>query len=282
MIGTGHMLGEPAIRGGVRLLMPTNQFPEYRPCGSNLRAAGRLAVDYLARADTSSPVTLLTTLVGLALAFAGPHLVPKLLTRVGIDDTLASAGADDVLISDCYKWLAAVALLGWVVAVEGRPPGSLTGRRLDPAVFLGVVVAGVVGMFAVSAAIPVVFDRLGLGGIEATMEQLGDRSVGAILVTAVTAGITEELLYRGYAIERLIEVTGSPLFAGALSVVAFGVAHYGEYWERDQTLQITLSGAVLVGLYLLTRSLPALIAIHAIHDTLGMLLTKRYGDPDAG
>ena len=227
-------------------------------------------------------MTLLTTLAGLALAFAGPHLVPKLLSRGGVDDALASAGADDVLISDCYKWLATLALLGWVVAVEGRPLGSLTGRRLDTAVFLGVVVAGVAGMFAVSAAIPVVFDRLGLEGIEATMEQLSDRSIGGILVTAVTAGVTEELLYRGYAIERLIEVTGSPLFAGALSVVAFGVAHYGEYWERDQTLQITISGAVLVSLYLLTRSVLALIAIHAIHDMLGMLLTKRYAKSDAG
>lgn len=221
-------------------------------------------------------MALPTTLAGLALAFVGPRLLPKLLNGGGLNGMLTSAGADDVLISDCYKWLTAVALLGWVVVVEGRPLGSVTGRRLTPVVFLGVVVAGVAGMFAVSAAIPVVFDRLGLGSIEATMEQLGERSVSAILFTAVTAGVTEELLYRGYAIERLVELTGNPLFAGALSMGAFGAVHYGEYWERDQVLQITLSGAVLVGLYLQTRSLLALIAIYAIHDALGMLLTKRH------
>jgi len=221
-------------------------------------------------------VALGTTLAGLTLAFAGPHLMAKLLRRSGLEEMLTPAGADDILISDYYKWLAAAALLGWVVIVEGRPLDSVTGRRLAPVVFLGVVAAGVAGMFAVSAAIPVVFDRLGLGSIEATMEQLGERSVAAILFTAVTAGVTEELLYRGYAIERLVELTGSPLLAGALSVGAFGAVHYGEYWKRDQALQITLSGAVLVGLYLLTRSLLALIVIHAIHDTLGMLLTKRH------
>lgn len=218
---------------------------------------------------------MLTTLGGLLVAFGGVSAFPRLFDRAGLGDALEAVGTDEVLISDCYKWLTAGALLGWVLLVEGRPLGSVSGRRLDPLAFAGVVVAGVAVMLAVSAAVPVLFERLGLDSIEEGMTRLSERSVGSIIVTAVTAGVTEELLYRGYAIERLAELTGSPLLAGVLSVAAFGIAHYGDFWERDQTLQITVSGAVLAGLYLVTRSLPALIAVHAIHDTLGMLLAKR-------
>lgn len=220
------------------------------------------------------------TVGGLLLAFLGPHALPTLLSRLGVGDVLERAGADDVLVSDCYKWLAAAALLCWVRFVEGHPLGSVSGPRLEPLVLAGVVVAGVAVMFAVSAAIPVLADRLGLGGVEGTIGRLSERSTAALLFTALTAGAVEELLYRGYAIERLAEVTGSSLLAGGISIVAFGAVHYGEYWGRDQTLQITVSGAVLVGLYLVTRSLPALILIHAIHDALGMLLTKRYAEQE--
>lgn len=91
---------------------------------------------------------------------------------------------------------------------------------------------------------------------------------------SVTAGICEELLYRGFLVWALQYWVGLG-WAAAVSVLVFGAAH--AYQGKD-VVRPTLAGAVLQGLALLTRSILPGILVHAMLDvmsgTSGYLLLR--------
>lgn len=212
-------------------------------------------------------------LLGLVVALGGDWVIGRLDRWVTLPGSL---GGDGTLALNGRKWLGLVPMLAWVVGVERAGFGSLTGTRLPPGTLAGVVLGGVLVTFTASAVIQRLTSALGIGGVAEgeTIAELSDRSTGEIVLTAVTAGVTEELLFRGFLIERLAAVTGSLPFAGAVSVVLFGAVHYAG-WDLEETVEITAQGAVLVGIYLVVPSVVALIGIHALHDTLGLLVARR-------
>lgn len=80
-----------------------------------------------------------------------------------------------------------------------------------------------------------------------------------------TAGVVEELLWRGYLVWYLSQFW--PLGIAALaSTLAFGAAHGYQGWR--QVPSITAVGAALTGLYLLTGTLWTSIALHIAIDVL--------------
>ena len=82
---------------------------------------------------------------------------------------------------------------------------------------------------------------------------------------AVTAGIVEEVLWRGFLIWYLSQFM--PLWAAALaSAVGFGLAH--AYQGIANLPQITLVGAVFAALYVLSGSLWLPMVLHAAVDIL--------------
>lgn len=88
-------------------------------------------------------------------------------------------------------------------------------------------------------------------------ELLGFRAI------AVTAGICEELLFRGYVIWYVGVWTG-PIPAVVISSIAFGAAHL--YLNRDHAIRAGMLGLVLATLVLATGSLWPAMIIHAALD----------------
>ena len=83
---------------------------------------------------------------------------------------------------------------------------------------------------------------------------------------AITAGICEEILYRGYLmvyITSAIAIEGV-LPAALLSSLAFGLGH--AYQGPKGVLKTGLLGLAMAGLYLLTGSIWPLIVLHAVID----------------
>jgi membrane protease YdiL (CAAX protease family) len=81
---------------------------------------------------------------------------------------------------------------------------------------------------------------------------------------SVTAGICEELLYRGFLVWALQHWVGLG-WAAAVSVMVFGAAH--AYQGKD-VVRPTLAGAVLQGIALLTQSILPGILVHAMLDVM--------------
>jgi membrane protease YdiL (CAAX protease family) len=98
---------------------------------------------------------------------------------------------------------------------------------------------------------------------------------GWFTVLAVTAGITEEVIWRGLLLALLVAtIPGLPMYAQALALsVAFGWAHL--YQGVRGMLGTAILGGVLTALYLTTGSLLLPVIVHVLIDLAAMLQTPR-------
>ena len=98
------------------------------------------------------------------------------------------------------------------------------------------------------------------------------------VAVAFTAGICEEILYRGFLLHVFHADLHLPVrWAAAAAVAAFGIAH--SYQGARGIAASTLLGALFMGLYLLTRSLIPCMLLHALVDLRPLLLLPRKGTP---
>ena len=85
-----------------------------------------------------------------------------------------------------------------------------------------------------------------------------------LIILSISAGVCEELLFRGYLIWYITEFS-SMLLAIILSSLLFGLAHSYQGWKG--VVQSGISGLVLAVIYVVTGSLWIPIALHIIGDT---------------
>ena len=103
----------------------------------------------------------------------------------------------------------------------------------------------------------------------------------AFNAVSVTAGVCEEVIYRGYLTAYFAALLGMPLWGAAiLSSIVFGIAHM--YQGPAGILRTGLVGVGLAGLYLLTDSLWAPMLVHAVMDLAsGHIGYKSFNEDDA-
>lgn len=175
-------------------------------------------------------------------------------------------------------WGVAALLLGlwWYT---GRPFRALgldipIGARGQWAFLLDVLVV------AVFAAQQLRIARLPQDDIEKLVARVARLKVtprtgaelAVFLLLSVTAGVWEELLYRGFLVGYL-ESRAGVLAAVLLSSLIFGLGHI--YQGRRGVLNTALVGLVFAGLYALTRSLWWLMLAHALIDMGGGMAAFR-------
>jgi membrane protease YdiL (CAAX protease family) len=94
---------------------------------------------------------------------------------------------------------------------------------------------------------------------------------GMALGMSITAGVAEEILYRGLLIALGVHA-GLGLYASAaLAVALFGLGHLYQGWRG--VLGTTYAGAAMTFLYLSTGSLLVPILAHTLMDVRGLVLT---------
>ncbi len=88
---------------------------------------------------------------------------------------------------------------------------------------------------------------------------------------SITAGIVEEIVYRGFVIWLL--ALYMPIWLAAIvSSIAFGVAHAYQGWEG--VLKTGFVGGVFAALYLITGTIWIPIVLHALLDMLQMAMIR--------
>ena len=90
---------------------------------------------------------------------------------------------------------------------------------------------------------------------------------------ALTAGICEEFLYRGYALTQIASLTGSLEAGFFLSSIAFGLAHL--YQGRIGVVGTAITGALYAAVFLLTGSIIPCMIGHVSQDIVAGLLYSR-------
>lgn len=209
------------------------------------------------------------TAVGLVVALVGFELLHRLRKRFG--------WTGGTLSDHAWKWVIPV-LVVLVVLAEGKSFDSIGWHVESTLLLVWQTAVGLAVMLGSNLLLAPLWARVGDGG-ESLAKGIGSfasLSMPERLFVAATAGVTEEIPYHGYAVERLAALTGSLPFAGIISFLAFTLGHLGETWDRQAVLRIAQPALVTTLLYLWFRSLPALIAIHALNDAVGLLVADRY------
>jgi len=81
----------------------------------------------------------------------------------------------------------------------------------------------------------------------------------------LTAGITEEIIFRGYLIERIDLLSGHLVFSAILSYFVFIIFHI-PFWGFGGAIQIAVWTIPITILYVRRRNLTTCIFIHLIYD----------------
>ena len=213
---------------------------------------------------------------GLAIAFAGHPVLRRVERRY---DHHAVLPDDETLRGDLLKWLVTTVLLAYVTVVEG---GSIGVRAADAlpvaggldgvASLVGWWVAGVLGVIVLSTVVYNLFRYLQLGTQDEFAAEQADRPVSAFVFTAITAGVTESVLFQGYPIPRLAAATGSLVLAGLIAWVAFAAVHYvSGRFTVDETVFTSAPALVVTVLFVLSGSLAVVVLVHTTVNLLSVL-----------
>ena len=213
---------------------------------------------------------LLFLVLAVAHPVAGYLSFQRLLRRVEAGEHVArSTIYDSTIIGQWFLFGLTVAV--WAGAGRDWAWLGLDGP-LDGRFFAGVILA----LIAIGLLVLQVKQIAGAttDELEHTRSQLGKlefiipRNRGELhhfYRLSLTAGIVEEVLWRGFMIWYLNQFM--PLWGAAiLSTIGFAAAH--AYQGAANVPRIILVGAVFAGLYLLTGSVWVPIALHAAVDVL--------------
>jgi membrane protease YdiL (CAAX protease family) len=204
--------------------------------------------------------------VGLGVALFGSTIVGQF----DLADRLGTSTAASLLVNSATMWLLIGVLLALVRYWEGRTLASVGLERPTRRQALGGLSAGVaalvVGLLVTGVAVAV-FD---LRQPEA-LSTIGSLSLPVRLAVVATAVVTEEILWRGYPIERLTELTGSVWVGAVTSFVVFLAVHYPA-WGVVGALPQAVFALALVGVYVGTRNVVACILTHAVINVVTILV----------
>jgi len=212
------------------------------------------------------PANKLPALIGLILALALGCL-PWEHYLIGGDSMSALLGREALF------WAQGAFVLLWLRLVEKRPLASIGLRRPT----WGTLGYGLLAALALILVFVVHFGFLvphfHLDGAHAGAVRAGilSRPLWYRVLLVLRAAVVEEILYRGYLIEKVRDLSGSTILAVLVSVAAFTYAHLGG-WGAVQLIPVAAGGVIFALLYVWKRDLPSNMLAHFITDGIGFLL----------
>lgn len=162
-------------------------------------------------------------------------------------------------------WVAVLMLLLYVTGAEHRPLSSIGFRAPGGWDIVWGLIFGI-ALFAGAGILDgIVFPALHLKINLARYRAISGAPLAFRIALVTRAAVCEEILFRGYSIERLKEWSGSAWLAGLVSLVAFTSAHLSS-WGAPQMIVAGYGGALLTVLYVWRRNIWGNMLAHWIGD----------------
>ncbi len=185
-------------------------------------------------------------------------LAPPFLVYLTLDVTTLPA----LVVAQLGLWAIMATLLAVVLRLESRPLQSIgwtrpRWRSLGIGGLAAVVLLHVVSPVAAGFVAAVAGDGLSDG-----MDRLMGRPVAYMAFAALTAGVVEETLFRGFVLQRLEEWTNSTPLAVLVGVTAFSLVHL-PFWGIAGAMFTFFGGLFFAVLFVATRDLWACGVAHA-------------------
>lgn len=185
------------------------------------------------------------------------------------------------------QWLL-VLYVWWGLRMRGRTLRELIGGKWDTieAFLTDVLIA--IGFFFANLALRAIalvammamnhaFKQMSMEGVKNVAEKIGPQSAMETLLfmgVAVTAGICEEILFRGYLQQQLGIWTRSTAMGVVLSAVLFCAGHAYQGWLL--AVQVGILGLMLGILAAWRKSLRPGILAHGMQDVISGLLSRLF------
>ena len=128
-----------------------------------------------------------------------------------------------------------------------------------------------VALFVLPMVTDPLVEWLGAERRDSVVRELAVLPIWFRVAAALTGGVIEETLYRGYAVGRLEALTGRRWLAGAMVVAVFTLAHVPLWGMVFSLVAILPFSAVMTGAYLWRRDLLANSAAHSAGLLVGLL-----------
>lgn len=200
--------------------------------------------------------------IGLVVSLAGPLLLVLANKRYSSDSFSVT--------SRLSLWLLAVIATAIAAQGEGSWPqrmGLVPPRHVD---FLDAA-AAIVVMLAGAVFLQLLLTKLGLKNPKATelQQKIHALSVPYRFFVVVTAAVTEEILYRGFAIGIGQLLWGSLPMAFLVSLCVFVAAHFSHGLKA--LAAVFWISLVMSFLFVLTNNLFVCMFVHFVIDAAGVL-----------
>lgn len=207
------------------------------------------------------------TYAGLFCALGLPLLIlpTRLLLRIHAELALQEA-----IMWGLAVFVLAVLILGEKLPLSAIGLGRLTWKSLVwgtlGAIAIRILAAAVLLIYAKTSGTTLGQDFAHDIG---TVTRLGSLPLATVFLLALRAGVVEEVLFRGFGIERLAAVTRNRVTAAAISLTVFTFAHLGG-WDIQFLIVVFPAGLVLTLLFLWRRDLWANIWAHFLTDAISL------------
>jgi len=194
-----------------------------------------------------------------------------ILLQLPLGALVPGIGVTAQIARELIFWLLSILLLFHVRVLERRPLSSIglaapTKQSLVWGLACGsTIIAGGIVLFEV------ILPALGLAEDPDAVQMIDDLPAWLRVFMVLRAPWFEELVYRGFAIERLTEMAGLRWLAAILSLACFTYAHL-DYWGWVHLIFVGFAALLLTGLYLWRRDLAACMIAHLVTDGVGMLV----------
>jgi membrane protease YdiL (CAAX protease family) len=194
-------------------------------------------------------------LIGL-LVFLGFPFILKLLPL-------------NLVLQELAMWLLLVLIVLWIYFIEKKTIASIGWKKLKlKTIFAGIGIGLI--LFIIFGISNVVIQAMGLELNQGMAKLLADQPMPFLILIALRAGIVEEVLFRGYAFERINDLTKSKFLAGLIPLIVFTLAHLA--WGVGHLLFVFIAGALFTILYVAKRNLALVIIAHFTVDVIALIV----------
>ena len=181
------------------------------------------------------------------------------------------------ILSRCLIW-GQLALLFWYAKKAERQNFLLWAEENDGVGFALRSIFALYGLILLALIVAAIPRELGLheknDEVQKMMQVMKQYPLMPAF-TSLTAGITEELIFRGYILSRLSLLLKNQYFALIISAALFAYVHLG-YHSVSEIIFTFLFGLIFGYHYLRYRNLKILMFVHFSYDFLLTLLDLHY------
>lgn len=179
-----------------------------------------------------------------------------------------------LLISRLYCWFCLLAMYLYAVKVEKQKFLIWPEKQYPLSFYIKFFALAPFILLALAIVVSVILKTFNLnpGHLSADFNQILKNHKLMILFASITAGVTEELLFRGYLMSRLELVFKNNDMPILLSAIAFALAHLG-YQSATKLVVVFLIGLALAFLYYRYRNIKILIILHCLIDLTALSIS---------